>query len=142
MFGRILSYALVISIALMCESALPIEPNQAIRIQSLFKTSQTWKGDPIIYPSGKPEITAQMVEIVPGGETGWHSHPVASMGYLLEGELTVYFRNGETRHLRAGEAAVESINTAHNGINSGNIPSKLVVFYVGELGGHLVEKSP
>jgi quercetin dioxygenase-like cupin family protein len=32
------------------------------------------------------EITLQ-----PGQQTGWHTHPVPLLGYILEGELTVNY---------------------------------------------------
>lgn len=72
-----------------------------------------------------------VVEIAPGGETGWHMHPVPSFGMVLEGELEVELKSGETLLLKAGEAAAETVNVLHNGRNTGTVPVKLVVFYAG-----------
>ena len=33
-------------------------------------------GAPIAFPDGPADITAAIVEIPPGGTTGWHSHEV------------------------------------------------------------------
>jgi quercetin dioxygenase-like cupin family protein len=75
-----------------------------------------------------------VVEIAPGGETGWHLHPVPSFGMMLEGELEVHLRTGEVRRLKAGDALAEVTNTWHNGRNVGPGPVKIVVFYAGAVG--------
>ncbi len=87
------------------------------------------------YPkTEKPEVTALLVEIPPGGETGWHFHPVPVYAYVLSGDLTVEMDNGETREYRENEAIFEAVGTPHNGKNTGKIPVKLIVFYTGEEG--------
>jgi len=36
-----------------------------------------------------PEVTVMTVELSPGTETGWHTHPVLVYAYILSGSLTV-----------------------------------------------------
>ena len=74
------------------------------------------------------------VEIKPGAETGWHSHPVPLYAYVLEGDLTVEVKGGNTYHFTAGNAIVEVVNVPHNGKNLGATPVVLIVFYTGETG--------
>ena len=81
-----------------------------------------------------------LIEIAPGGETGWHLHPVPSFGMVLEGELEVSLKDGQRKRLKAGDALAEVVNTAHNGRNIGNAPVKLVVFYAGSKGQPLSQK--
>src|SRR5271154_649788 len=89
-------------------------------------------GQPIAYPrDGTPEVTALLVEMAPGEETGWHSHPVPLLGYLLSGELTVYQATGEKRVVRPGEVSLESVDVIHNGVNEGAAPCKMIVFVAG-----------
>ena len=97
----------------------------------LLKTQESWDGKQIVYPAGKAEVTVVQVEVAPGGETGWHLHPVPSFGVVLEGELEVELKSGKTLLLKPGEAAVETVNVLHNGRNIGTVPVKLVVFYAG-----------
>ena len=98
----------------------------------LLQTTLNSLGQPIAYPrEGTPEVTALLVEMVPGEETGWHQHPVPLLGYLLAGELTVRQITGEKRVVRAGEVSLESVNVIHNGINEGTVPLKMIVFVVG-----------
>ena len=59
--------------------------HQQRKSNPLLKTQTSWDGTAIEYPKGKAEITGMIVEIAPGGETGWHLHPVPSFGMLLEG---------------------------------------------------------
>ena len=74
------------------------------------------------------------VEIAPGGETGWHLHPVPSFGMLLEGELEVTLKDGTTKRIQTGEALAEVVDTWHNGRNVGLVPVKILVFYAGSVG--------
>lgn len=114
--------------------AFALDQSKDVRATTILKTQTSWDGASIVYPEGKPEITGMLVEIAPGGETGWHLHPVNSFGVLLEGELEVTLKSGVSRRLRAGEAIAEVANVLHNGRSIGTIPAKIVVFYVGEVG--------
>jgi len=77
-------------------------------------------------PGPQAEITGLVIEIAPGGETGWHQHPVPSFGMLLQGSLEVTLADGKKKHIEAGEA-LEVIDISHNGRNVGKVPVKLVV---------------
>jgi quercetin dioxygenase-like cupin family protein len=115
-------------------SAFALDQSSDVKATTILKTTDSWDGKPIVYPDGKAEITGVLVEIAPGGETGWHLHPVPSFGMVLEGTLEVTLQNGSIKRLRAGDAISEVVNTPHNGHNVGNIPVKLVVFYAGTVG--------
>jgi quercetin dioxygenase-like cupin family protein len=120
--------------------ALALEQSAAVTVSTVLKTESSWDGKPIEYPTGKAEVTGMVVEIAPGGETGWHLHAVPSFGMVLEGELEVQLKDGTTKQLKAGEAIAEVVNTLHNGRNVGSVPVKLVVFYVGSVGQKLSEQ--
>jgi hypothetical protein len=48
----------------------------------ILQTTLNSLGQPIAYPrEGTPEVTALLVEMAPGEETGWHRHPVPLLGY-------------------------------------------------------------
>ena len=99
---------------------------------TLLRTSVNSIGQPIAYPrEGTPEVTALLVEMTPGEETGWHQHPVPLLGYILTGELTVYQATGEKRVVCSGEVSLESVNVIHNGVNEGAAPLKMIVFVAG-----------
>ena len=101
-------------------------------VQILLQTTVNSLGQPIAYPhDGAPEVTALLIEMKPGEETGWHQHPVPLMGYIMEGELTVYQITGEKRVVRSGEISLESVNVVHNGINEGTALCKMIVFVAG-----------
>ncbi len=132
-------YPLVIAFACHSE-AYSLEQSASVKVSTVLKTETSWDGKPIEYPSGKAEITGMIIEIAPGGETGWHLHPVPSFGVILEGELEVQLKNGAVKRLKSGEAMAEVINTLHNGRNIGSVPVKLVVFYAGSVGQKLAAK--
>jgi quercetin dioxygenase-like cupin family protein len=138
---KIFKIAYVLVIALACHSAAnALEQSASVNVSTVLKTATSWDGKPIEYPSGQAEITGMVIEIAPGGETGWHLHPVPSFGMVLEGELEVQLKSGAVKRLKSGEALAEVINTLHNGRNVGTVPVKLVVFYAGAVGDKLSEK--
>jgi quercetin dioxygenase-like cupin family protein len=102
---------------------------------TLLRTTVNSIGQPIEYPrEGAPEVTALLVEMAPGEETGWHQHPVPLLGYILTGELTVYQVTGEKRVVRPGEVSLESVNVVHNGVNEGSGPCRMIVYALGVKG--------
>jgi quercetin dioxygenase-like cupin family protein len=101
----------------------------------ILKTTTTTGHYPAKYlNTDNPEITVMKVEIEPGAETGWHSHPVPLYAYVLEGNLTVEVKGGKTYQFAAGDAIVEFVNVPHNGKNLGTVPVVLVAFYTGAIG--------
>ena len=130
----------IILVLVLQSQAYALEQSATISVTNILKTQNSWDGKPIAYPQGNAEVSGFLVEIAPGAETGWHSHPVNSFGVLLEGELEIQLKNGETKRLKAGEALAEVVNTLHNGRNIGLLPVKLVVFYAGTVGQKLTVK--
>jgi len=125
---------ILLSMLLLSTVSYALEASSSIKITPLLKSDTSWNGVPITYPEGKAEITGMIVEIAVGAETGWHLHPVASFGMMIEGELEVRLKDGKTKLLKAGDGLVEVVNTLHNGKNVGAVPVKLVVFYTGVVG--------
>jgi quercetin dioxygenase-like cupin family protein len=124
----------VINSLLAISTAHALDNHGAVTVQPLLQTTSSWDGTPLRWPQGDAELTGLIVIIAPGGETGWHSHPVPSFGLLLEGELEVTLRDGRTKRIRAGEALAEVVGVAHNGRVVGDVPARLVVFYAGAKG--------
>jgi quercetin dioxygenase-like cupin family protein len=112
-------------------SANALDNTAAVKVTPLLKTSTSWDGKPLVYPQGQAEVTALIVEIAAGGQTGWHEHSVPSFAYVLEGTLEVALGNGATRLLRVGDTLPEVVQTLHNGRALGDKPVKLFVLYTG-----------
>lgn len=135
--------ALGFLIVLGCSGgAVALDPTAAVRVTPLLKTTTSWNGQPLAYPTGPAEITAFQVEVAPGGETGWHQHPVPSFGFMLEGTLEVTLKDSQVKRLNPGDALAEVVNTTHNGRNVGTVPVRIVVFYAGTTGQSLTIKAP
>jgi quercetin dioxygenase-like cupin family protein len=140
---KLINALVLVSAAMGLQSAaFALEPSTGVKAITVLKAQTSWDGNPIVYPQGKPEITGMIVEIAPGGETGWHLHPVNSFGVLLEGELEVVLKNGSSKRLMAGDALAEVANISHNGRSVGAVPAKIIVFYVGEVGQTLSIREP
>lgn len=109
--------------------------------REILRTAVAADGQRIRYlRTEKPEVTVLSVEIPPGGQTGWHRHPVPVYAYIVQGTLAVETANGASHVYRAGDALVEMVGTPHNGRNLGPIAVKLVAFYTGADGMRNTEK--
>ena len=111
-----------------------LSATEGVKVTPLAKETTSWDGKPISYPQGEAEMTALLVEIAPGAQTGWHHHLVPNFAYMLEGTLELTLDDGRVRLLRAGEELPEVVNRPHNGRNVGGTPVKLIVFYAGTVG--------
>jgi quercetin dioxygenase-like cupin family protein len=112
-------------------TVLSSEFNDRVQSQENLSTTKTWDGAPIHYPSGSAKVTGAIHTIPPGVETGWHLHPVPCFALVLEGELVVELKDGRTKKLKAGDTLAEVIGTLHNGKNTGKVPLKIAIFYIG-----------
>jgi len=108
------------------------QDTNSIKAETLAKTTSSWNGAALpAYPEGQPEVTILKITIPPQSELPWHEHPFINAGILLSGEITVVAEGGETRHVKAGEALVELVNTWHHGVNDGTVPAEILVVYAG-----------
>lgn len=131
----------VIVLLSMGMSAAYAADYESATVTTLKKTSVTEDGQPIVYPrSNQPEVTAMVLELPVGGETGWHQHAYPLYVYVLTGTLTVTLDTGAAKVFREGDAIIEVVNRSHNGVNTGSVPVKLVVFVTGEQGVSITRK--
>jgi quercetin dioxygenase-like cupin family protein len=100
----------------------------------LLTAGITVTGEPIHYPAGAAQVSASVVTVPPGRETGWHRHGVPLFAYILAGELTVDYGAQGARHYKTGDAFLEAMATAHNGRNQSTEPVSILVVYMGAEG--------
>jgi quercetin dioxygenase-like cupin family protein len=97
----------------------------------LLKAGNSVLGQPFAYPEGQPQVTAAIVTLMPGQETGWHRHEVPLLGYILEGALTVDYGPAGSRTYEAGDAFLEAFGSDHDGRNAGDAAMRLLAVYMG-----------
>jgi len=118
------------------------EYTKGVAVKPLLTTSTTASGQPIVYPkTDKPEVRMLLVEIPPGGETGWHQHPMPAYAYLLSGSVTVQTATGKTYTFHAGEAFAETVGVLHNGKNTGTEPARILMTVTSQKGTATTEKA-
>lgn len=100
----------------------------------LLSASETVLGQEIAYPAGRPVVTAAIVTMVPGQETGWHMHEAPLFAWMLEGTLTVDYGPDGARVYTAGDALIEAFRTQHNGTNTGARNVRLLAVFMGAEG--------
>ncbi len=104
-------------------------------VTPLLSSGRTIVGEAISYPRAEPaRITAGIVTLAPGQETGWHTHGIPTFAYVLDGELTVDYGAAGIRTYKAGQAFLEAIEAPHNGRNSGGGPMRVLAVFIGAEG--------
>lgn len=83
---------------------MPIQPQQEVRV--LFST------------------------LLPGDVTPHHSHRHPVTVYMLEGTFTLELDRCEPVAIKAGEVFVEPAGITMTGFNKGDVPARMVIFYV------------
>ncbi|WP_310621885.1 cupin domain-containing protein [Flexibacterium corallicola] len=92
-------------------------------------------GQPLAYPSKPPAaITSMLITLLPGEEIQPHMHVAPVFVYVLEGQVTLDYEDTHTHTYKQGEAFIEAVNTWHHGINSGNVPLRVLAVFIGAKG--------
>jgi quercetin dioxygenase-like cupin family protein len=80
------------------------------------------------------DVVVQQITIVPGGHTGWHTHPGNGIVIVKAGTLTIYDaddRSCAPRTYNAGDTYIDpGEGHAHIGRNEGTIPLEIVATYI------------
>jgi len=137
------------TIALVCGflfAAIPAtvfaDKPSTIVAETLVKSTKSWNGDTLpAYPAGQPEVTVLRITIPPGTQLPMREHPVINAGVLLQGELQVNTKDGQTLLLKAGDALIELVNQWHYGANVGTEPAVILVVYAGIEGMPVTDKA-
>jgi len=72
------------------------------------------------------------ITVVPGGSSGWHSHPGGAVVVVKTGTLTVYRSVGnqcQTSTYSAGQAFIERRGEVDDVVNTGTVPYVLFVTF-------------
>lgn len=83
---------------------------------------------------GAQEVQVTKREFPAGGSSGWHTHPGVEVAYLLSGEMVLERAGQAPLRLKAGDSFTMPRGVAHNGINRGKVPARLVITYVVDAG--------
>jgi quercetin dioxygenase-like cupin family protein len=98
----------------------------------VLKTSTTASGGRIVYPrTDSAEVSAVIVDMQPGADSGPHLHPVPAFIYMLSGAIEVKTEGAETHSYKAGDALVEAINAWHSVKNIGEGHARFLVVFTG-----------
>lgn len=102
----------------------------------VLDTGQTIAGEALAYPkSALPQVTSQIVTILPGQTTGWHRHGVPTFGYVLSGHLEVEYESKLGRRvLGPGDSLMEAMHVAHDATNLAAEPVRILVVFMGAQG--------
>lgn len=78
------------------------------------------------------DIVVAKITVLPGGSSGWHSHPGGAIIVMQQGELTLHRSVGngcETFTYSAGQAFIERPGEVDDVVNTGSIPYVVYVTF-------------
>jgi quercetin dioxygenase-like cupin family protein len=128
---------------LLAGAAIADESPQYTKLLTpILESGKTILDQPIAYPAGTPKVTAAMVVLQPGKETGWHTHSVPIFAYVVEGEISVDYGDKGVKVYKAGDGLLDAMNWPHNGVNKSPAPVRLLVVYMGAEGTANAEATP
>jgi quercetin dioxygenase-like cupin family protein len=131
--GRKVVFAFVMAVVIGFMGGIALA-QVGFRATTVFQGTKTVIGQEIQFPLFRNQITALLIEIAPGGETGRHQHPAPTFVYVLEGTVTIDVEGHPQAVHTAGQGFLEANNVWHNGRNRGTTPLKLLVVFSGEEG--------
>jgi len=79
------------------------------------------------------QVIVQSRDFPPGGESGWHVHPGTEVAYVTAGRLELRIK-GKTTVLEPGDSFTMPRGVAHNGVNHGAEPARVVITLVVDKG--------
>lgn len=107
----------------------------SVKVKRILETTTTTSGAPVRYPqTDEPLVQSLIVEIPPGGETGWHLHPVPAYAYILAGTIEVESEGQGTRIFKAGDSFAEMVDHRHNGRVVGDETVRILMIVTGQKG--------
>ena len=101
-----------------------------LHVETVKSQGVSDEGKPIHYPlTDHPLVKTLRIKTPPGGETGWHYHPLPGYGYVLSGTMEVTMENGKKNRYETGEAIYEIVKTPHNGRCVSTSPCDIIVTF-------------
>jgi quercetin dioxygenase-like cupin family protein len=130
-FFRLPALALAFVLALPASAEETAPATYQNLLTPLFKGNETIIGQKIAYPAGDPRVTAAIVTIAPGKDTGWHTHQVPLFVNILEGEISVDYGSKGVKVYKAGESFLEAMDWPHNATNKTGAIVRIMAVYIG-----------
>jgi len=122
----------ILAVAVAGLMATPAVAQVKFSTTPILQSGATVGGASIAYPkSDSAELSLVRLDIGPGGETGRHMHPYPTLVYVLEGAIEVEMDGGIVHSYKVGDSFLMVVNTWTNAKNSGTMPAKVLVVFVG-----------
>jgi quercetin dioxygenase-like cupin family protein len=105
-------------------------------LDSVDTRSETDTHEIELKTKGKSDVYVTRIKVVPGGYSGWHSHPGPSIISVRTGTATFYQADDlGTRHeYPTGAGFVEDANRVHLLTNEGSVDLEIIVMQIVPLG--------
>ncbi len=119
----------------------PSAAQTGITIHRLLQTTTTLTGQRFELPHFRNQVTAVLIELASGGQTGSVTLFFPSVLYLIEGALSLEIQDRPPRTISAGQAIAAPLRTPFNSANRGATSAKFLTVYFGEQRKPLAERA-
>lgn len=96
-----------------------------------FKRTEVQRGD--LSAQGREGVQA-VAEILPGAQSGKHTHPGEEIAYVLEGTVVLEIDGMPPKTFKAGQGFIVPNGKIHNARNTGSATAKVLGTYIVEKG--------
>jgi quercetin dioxygenase-like cupin family protein len=124
---KLAAVSLVAAMAVLGSVPSMAQPQEAKKF-----TMDTLQEVPLGELSGKWDMKAVMLVIEPGGKIPFHVHKGPGLRYVLEGAITISWKEGKTQTFKAGSTYFEGQGANHpagtiSARNDGKVPCRVVI---------------
>ncbi len=108
------------------------QPPPGITTRILVAGTTTMTGQPLEFPLFRNQVSALLLEIAPGGRTVTTMFQVPTVGYILEGTVSVEIQGVAPRTFSTDQVYIPPVNTPLTTINRGAGPAKILSVRFGD----------
>ncbi len=118
--------------ALLLSFGAQAQYSENLLVEELLSADRTSIGQKIDYPNvDNAQVSMRKITFPAGSSTGWHTHEIPVLSYVISGTLTVEIEGREPTDYSSGQCFAESFNTYHQGVNKTEKDLVVLAVYLG-----------
>src|SRR5262249_4323116 len=120
---------------------MPTVAQPGITIHPVLQSKTTLTGQPIELPHFRNQVTAVLMELASGGQTGNTTLSFPSVFYQMEGTLSLEIPGQDAKTISTGAAVAVPLRTPVNRANRGAVSAKFLTVTFGAQGKPPAERA-
>lgn len=106
--------------------------SENLLVEELLSADRNSIGQKIEYSNiAIAQVSMRKITFPAGSSTGWHTHEIPMLSYVISGTLTVEIEGREPTEYSSGQCFAESFNTYHQGVKNTEKVLMVLAVYLG-----------